>query len=260
MEFRLHPFIFAGKSMREKSATAKYMGYHAQDFETPYAKYFNGKRSPIPAHVVEALEKSPFKAGKIPSVKEAKSLAGGGYAPVETGFSLENDGSIRVAVLTKMPGVSPAMWDWWFGWHGCRSNRYKLWHPKAHKSAQWKDGKDDTAYIGRTSVIEEYIGKSLEKASISFVSPFEFGFSPRHIADKGQSVFICARVGYTNFPIDFGWLLHQIRATGEGAEMRSRFWFGGERIKVRIEGKISDAVSELLQKTVCFRRKPEKIN
>ncbi|HRH43956.1 MAG TPA: hypothetical protein PKY82_20155 [Pyrinomonadaceae bacterium] len=232
------------------SKLSKYMGYKEEDYKTPYAKYFIENMFPIQPHVLEGLEKSPFPAGRLPPVREAKLLANDEYAEIETGYSLENDGSMRIAILTKMPRVTPQMWDWWFGWHGCRDNRYKLWHPKAHKSAQWQDGKDDEAYIGRTSIIQEYIGKSLELASISFVSPLTLGFSPRNIENKDKNVFICARVGYTKLPIDFGWLLHQIRATEDGAEMRSRFWFGGEHIKVRLQGKIPQAVSVFLQKVV----------
>ncbi len=223
----------------------KYIGYQAEDFETPYAKYFNEKMADLPAHIAEGLEKSPFESGKLLPFDEAVNLANKGYAEIETGYSIEKSGEIRVAILTEMPRVSPEMWDWWFGWHGSHDNRYKLWHPKAHKSAHWQDGKDDVAYIGRTSVIQEFIGKSMEHASISFVAPTEIGIKPQN-----EDVFICARVGYTNYPIDFGWLLHQVRPTENGAEMRSRFWFGGEHIKVRGDGAISNAASKFLQKIV----------
>ncbi len=236
----------------------KYTGYREEDLQAPYAKYFNENMSPIPAHAVEGLNQSPFPVGKLPSVKEAKALADDGYAEIENGYVLEQDGSIRIAILTKMPRVTPRMWEWWFGWHGCRDNRYKLWHPKAHKAAQWQDGKDDESYIGRTSVIQEYIGKSLEHASISFVSPLELGFSPRQIENKDKNVFICARVGYTKFPINFGWLLHQIRATEDGSEMRSRFWFGGEYIKVRGDNALSSAASKFLQTVIPAQKQKAK--
>lgn len=172
---------------------------------TPWAKYFNENMLSIQPQVIEALEKSPLTNGIFPPVEKTKHLTNQGYSENETGYSVEKDGSIHVAILTKMPRVSPEMWDWWFGWHGCRDNRYKLWHPRAHKSAQWQDGGDEVAYIGRTSMIQEFIGKNFAKANIRFVSPDELGISP-----PKDSVFICARVGYTNFPLDFGWLLHQV--------------------------------------------------
>jgi len=35
-------------------------------------------------------------------------------------------GEISVAVLTKMPGVTGAMFEWWMGWHYMENQRYKL--------------------------------------------------------------------------------------------------------------------------------------
>jgi hypothetical protein len=152
-----------------------------------------------------------------------------------------------------MPNVAPYMWDWWFGWHGSQANRYKLWHPVAHQSARWKDGREDlNEYVGRTSLIEEYIGKKLEKASIRFVSPTELGFHKKEIADKNKAVYICARTGYSDFPLDFGWLVHQIRATETGSEMRSRFWMGGKHIAFRTEGNLGKFGSKILQKIVIL--------
>ncbi len=228
--------------------TAHYLGYRQADFSEAYSKYYDEKIAPVPTSVREALEKSPFPAGHLPALEKAPDLLHPGYAPLETGFAMEPDGSIRVAILTKMPGVVPNMWDWWFGWHGCRDNRYKLWHPKAHLSARWQDGDDRQAYVGRTSVIEEYIGKSLEKANIRFIPPVELGFDPQKLADQTQEVVICARLGYTHFPLEVGWLVHQIRATADGAEMRSRFWLGGEHIQLRSTSGAAAFLSKILRK------------
>jgi hypothetical protein len=75
------------------------------------------------------------------------------------------------------------MWSWWFGWHGCDTRRYKLWHPRAHLFAAWKDGDDtgrqgDERYIGRWSLIGEYIGSSMLNGAIQFVAPAEMGCPP----------------------------------------------------------------------------------
>ncbi len=94
---------------------------------------------------------------------DAARVADEGYQQTENGYGVLEDGSYQVSVRTDMPGVTPAMWSWWFGWHGCDTRRYKLWHPRAHLSAAWKDGDDtgrrgDGRYIGRWSLISEYIG------------------------------------------------------------------------------------------------------
>ncbi len=227
----------------------KYVGYTQADYATPYAKFYDETFTPIVATVKQGLSDSPFPSEKLYPLSKVTLLAEKGYAEVENGYTLTTDGAARVAVLTPMPDVSPKMWDWWFGWHGSMANRYKLWHPKAHLDAQWKDGNQTLdGYIGRTSLIEEYIGKKLEKAAIQFISPTQLGFKAADIADKNKVVYICARIGYIDFPLDFGYLVHQIRQTGNGAEMRSRFWLGGEHISLRINGLVPRILSKMMRK------------
>ena len=233
----------------------KYLGYRDPDFALPYSKFYDEKFTELPESARAALKKGPLPAGKLPPPEAATDLLGEKYAVVETGFSLEKDGSIRVAVLTPMPNISPKMWDWWFGWHGCSAARYKLWHPLAHQFAGWADGRDDVGYVGRVSIIEEIIGKKMEKAAIQFVSPEKLGFAPADFSDKNRVVFICARIGHGWLPIDFGWLVHQVRATENGAEMRSRFWMGGRHVELRGGGPVGSFFSKIIQKMV---RLPEQ--
>ena len=42
---------------------------------------------------------------------------------------------------------------------------------------------------------------------------------------------MCAVVGYQNSPLAFGIILHLIRETEDGCEMRSRFWLGNLEIR-----------------------------
>lgn len=223
-----------------------YIGYRPPDDQFNFAKYFAATTVPRPATaIVEAIQHGRHEAGALPPMTEVTALLQPGYAAVECGYTLEADGSARVAILTPMPGVQPLMWHWWFGWHGDQDAKYKLWHPQAHVSAVWKDGRTGTIeYIGRTSLIQEYIGKTLEKAAIQFVEPTSLGLPNA----SSEQVFICARVGFSDFPLDYGWLVHQVRATAEGAEMRSRFWIGGEQIAFKSNNVLSELASNLLQK------------
>jgi hypothetical protein len=227
----------------------KYIGYKQADYGTTYAKFYDEKFEEIATPVMQGLNHSPYAAGQLPPLSKTTVLKEKGYLGIENGYTLEADGSASVAVLTPMPNVAPYMWDWWFGWHGSMANRYKLWHPKAHANAYWKDGNQSLeAYIGRTSLIEEYIGEKLEKAAIQFFSPTELGFLAADIADKKKVVYVCARLGYAHFPLDFGYLVHQIRQTDNGAEMRSRFWLGGEHIQLRMKGFIPNFLSKIIRK------------
>lgn len=204
------------------------LGYSDAERETsPYSLFYKPELDPVQPQVAEALRIGGQAHELFPPVGEAGAMIEPGYWPVETGYTLAPDGAMRVFCLTKMPRVAPEMWDWWFGWHGCEAQRYKLWHPKAHVEAKWADGRCDWAYVGRTSLITEYLGSTLVKGAISFVRPSAMGFDEERLADQGE-VAVCARIGVPGTPLKGGWLLHQLRPVEGGAEMRSRMWLGGE--------------------------------
>ena len=211
-----------------------------------FAKYYNTVFASLPDEVTHALE-NPLAWEALPDITQMAKLEQHGYMTVETGYAVHKDGSSKVAVKTDMPGVTPEMWDWWFGWHGSQDTRYQLWHPNAHVSAQWEDGRNDHCYIGRNSIITEYIGPNLLDAAIQFKSPLEFGFSSDSINHKDQAVYICAKLGHPTWPVDYGYLVHQVRKTATGAEMRSRFWVGGQYISLRKKGKVAEAVVGVLK-------------
>ncbi len=233
-------------------ADKKYLGYRQNDFAASFSKFYDENVAPVKAEISTSMQVKI----SLPSLAEAaQNLMQNGHNEHETGYELLPNGEQRVAVLTTMPDVTPPMWSWWFAWHGCRDNRYKLWHPKAHVAAAWQDGKDDIAYIGRTSQIQEYIGTSLEKANIRFFEPTELNFLENYIADNEEVTVICARLGLTTFPLDFGYLIHQIRKVENGAEMRSRFFMGGKHIAIRSNSFFAKSISKLLQK---YYRLPEQ--
>ena len=85
-----------------------------------YAKYWNPQMASLPKHIMEALATGPQAPQLFPSIEHVASLAMPGYQTLENGFGVTEDGAAVVAALTRMPRVTPAMWDWWFGWHGAR--------------------------------------------------------------------------------------------------------------------------------------------
>lgn len=197
----------------------------------PYGKYYNPVIAPLWPDVADALLAGGQAHELFLPPEQAASLLDPGYWPVETGYARMPDNGLSIFCLTPMPRVTPAMWDWWFGWHGCAAQRYRLWHPKAHIDARWADGRDDHAYVGRTSLITEYLGSECRKASISFVPPSRLGLDETRLAQQGE-VAICARIGMPGTPLKGGWLLHQIRPVDGGVEMRSRMWMGGRHAAI----------------------------
>ena len=216
-----------------------YVGYRPGDGDTAWGKYFNPEMAELPRHAVVALEHGPQADQVMLGFDSAATILDEGYQQTENGFGELRGGGFHVAIRTDMPGVTPAMWDWWFGWHGSESSRYKLWHPRAHASARWGDGEVGSGYVGRTSLIEEYLGSAYAKAAIQFLEPAALGLDASRL---GTDVAVCARLGSSEVPVDTGWFVHHVRATPDGAEMRSRFWMGGPYTGVRRGNRLTDSV------------------
>lgn len=217
----------------QQHAAPRQLGFTADERVGPYAPFFKPTLAPLPDHVEQALLQGAQAHALFPGLDRTSELHGPGYWDQETGYTLCPDGSACVFVLTPMPGVSPAMWDWWFAWHGSEAARYKLWHPRAHVHAAWADGRSDLPhYVGRTSCVTEFIGATELKLTIRFVPPRSLGLNEALLAERGE-VAICARGGLAHAPFETGWLIHHVRPVAGGCEMRSRFWIGGHHVMPR---------------------------
>jgi len=209
-----------------------YLGYRPQDLQdSPLAGYFRQDMAPLSAHAREAVLVGGQAPELFPDLSAAPTLLEPGYWPMETGYTVCPDGSARIFALTPMPGVTPAMWDWWFGWHGDEALKYKLWHPRAHVHVAWADGEGDLGrYVGRTSKVVEYVGASRLDLTIRFVPPGQPW--PRRSQTGGPGRGCDLRPGgLAGAPVETGWLIHHLRPTADGCEMRSRFWLGGPHIR-----------------------------
>lgn len=227
---------------------ALYLGARPGDLDgKPYARFYDPRMAPLSANAREALLHGPVAGALLPTLADAARLVDDGDSDLEDGYGLAADGSMHVAVRTPMPGVSPAMVDWWFGWHGSETERYKLWHPRAHVCARWGDaarpglrGRD--RYVGRTSFVDEYIGSALQHATIRFVDPVTLGLDGAALDDPERATAVCARVGLVRPSVEAGFLVHHVRAVRGGSEMRSRFWLGGAYAAPRTERWVDAAV------------------
>lgn len=223
----------------------------------PYAQFWHPRMAPLPSHVAAALLHGPVASPLLPSLRAVTRLLEPGYQDLEDGYGTAEDGSVHVAVRTELPGVTPAMIDWWFGWHSAEPMRYKLWHPRAHVHAQWEGddppGKAGRArYVGRTSFVDEYLGSKLSHVAICFVSPEELGFDAAALADDAQVTMVCARIRLVELPADAGYLVHHVRrVAGGGSEMRSRFWLGGAHAQVHIGPLIDGVVTQVARRAMA---------
>lgn len=145
-----------------------------------------------------------------------------GYGSGETWVERQSNGVLKVRALTRMPGVRAEMVRWWFADYLQTTAHYQRWHPTAHVWMDWEN-KRPGAYIGASHLVHEYIGDELLKLRIQFVPPEEL--LGDHDAPVG-TVFVCARAGLLEEPINVSTMCHVIRDTDFGAEMRSVFWMG----------------------------------
>ena len=219
--------------MRSKPIAGRHLGWSDADRASkPYARFLNPDIQKLPDHIRHALDRGPLAEPLLPGLGAAAQSLFGEAAAIEDGFALTADGAIHVAARTDMPGVTPPMVDWWFGWHSDSPERYKLWHPLAHVHAAWASPppagtRGRSRYVGQTSIVDEYIGSNLIRAAIRFVPPEPLGFTDSSLDDPEQATLVCARTGLGNVPVDVGYLVHHVRRIAGGSEMRSRFWIGG---------------------------------
>lgn len=192
-----------------------------------------------PARMAPALEQGVATLDQ-PWVPFAR-MAGPGGDGVPDGAYRHPDGTVTVACTTPMPGVTAAMWDWWFGWHSLSSARYRLWHPQAHLKSQLAEDRRHLPvgrprYRGNVSAVDEYIGPQMTKLAIAFVPPGDFGMDKRAVDAMGTA--ICANVLLRQERMQTSQLVHLIENTAEGCVMHSRFHLGEFHSQVPVVGPL----------------------
>lgn len=193
---------------------------------------------PAPQRVLEAF-RNGVRHVPIPSLLDAQRVLGG-TAPPADGVFRARDGRVLVSCVTDLPGVTPAMVEWWFGWHLPATERYALWHPTAHVKAvvkedrsSWPDAR--SRYLGNVSYVDEYIGPTLKKLAIAFVPPERFGLLG---LARRRATAICARTSDRILRGEGGCLVHYVVPTPEGSQMRSGFWLGEIRHQVALVDRL----------------------
>jgi len=201
---------------------------------------------PIPDRVEDAIAAGAQTAPVVELGDASKLIdVGGAGDGLQDGVVRHPNGQLVVACLTEMPGVSSAMWNWWFSWHGYTSERYRLWHPEAHLVAALAEDRRTEPrvrdrWVGNTSYVDEYIGDSLLRLAIRFVPPAEVGLDEDAVDRIG--VAICARTALRRERLAAGHLIHLVEDTDDGCRMHSRFWLGDASSEVPYVGRGIDRV------------------
>lgn len=184
------------------------------------------QRLPVPARIERACAQGCVPVS-FPGVAHAAQVVAGAHA-WEDAARRDAQGRVLVTCLTDMPGVSPAMIDWWFGWHLTHSERYRLWHPLDHVGCTVQEDRsacaiDRQRYIGNVSHVDEYIGGRLMRLSIAFRDPAEIGLGA---PDASGQTTIYGTTSDRVLGGQGGHLVHHVVRQGQGVQMRSAFWLG----------------------------------
>lgn len=220
------------KALREEQARPGEQEYLDGLLERPVAE-------PAPA-TAAAIGAGPIDPDEALDLERADRLCDPAPLDVETGWAVLPDRSVKIAVETPMPDLTPEMVEWWFDWHPRRNDRYRAWHPVAHfgnalvpaaspgKKPSW----------GVTNLVDEDVGDGRMKVRIDFSSPREFGFGDDYLDDPVVGTIICARAGDSR--VSHTSMAHVFLREGDGLRLRSHFWIGS-RIRPRLPGPLAIA-------------------
>ncbi len=209
-----------------------HLGLWRDERAESYTSFFDWEVPELPDYVRAAIASGMQAAENGVNLENLDTLLRPGYLPMETGIARCANGELSVAILTRWPGATPAMIDWWMGWHMSRTDRYKLWHPQAHVFSQAKYDLSDVPgltdrerYVGNTSWVDEYVGPLLSRLAITFHDPADIGLDEPALAASGHGTALCAEVSNSDNGQPLSRLIHAVRPTPYGCEMRSRFIF-----------------------------------
>lgn len=157
-------------------------------------------------------------------IEEANGLLKPGYLPFEAGYKRYEDGLLVIAARSSLMNITKEMIEWWVGYvHN--SEQYSWWHKEDHVFSDWIGERGTGKYIGGTHIAHERLGgEEIHKLRINFLDPSLIMDTSKFEAAGVTAIH--ARLALDGEPGYVAKLLHFVRDTPYGCEMRSRFWMG----------------------------------
>lgn len=211
----------------------------------PLATYYHQVAKPSDDHYASLVQYAPSDGLPFSEIGE---MLEPGYLALENGYTRFEDGSGYVAVNIQFPKSTGAMIDWWFDWVGYDVMRYKIWYPGLHAISLFEEYEEPETYSISKYVLEHPEGKTchtvetlirdepLQDLQIIFVNPSQYGLDLSKLGENQWAV--CANVKSGKHTIVQ--MVHFVRNTENGIEMRSRFWVGNELPKAARKIAISE--------------------
>jgi len=143
-----------------------------------------------------------------------------------------NNNNIDLIVEHELSRVTPEMIDWWWD-HIDNSERYRLWHPKDHKSFEWEVSPGSVmGHVGVIHRVVEMIDGRPTTLRIRWENPDSIPIKAKFKHKNAASVL-------NNKDKPISWILHEYHSIPNGTLLRSTF---------RLPAQISDSFIENLRK------------
>jgi hypothetical protein len=196
--------------------------------DSPLAPYLTRPLTPPDPEVMAAIAAGPMDMARVVALSGIDRLLDPAPLAVETGWCFGADRIGHVAVRTEMPRVSAEMVEWWFDWHPRDRDRYRLWHPLAHRdnSLDPVAGHGAKRYWDTVHHPVEDVGTGVVRARIAFQPPSTIGFSGDVLGNPDVATIVCGYVGDDTRRLRHSVLAHVFLTGDEGLVLRSHFWLG----------------------------------
>ncbi|RBL89434.1 DAPG hydrolase family protein [Chitinophaga flava] len=179
-------------------------------------------------------------------IEEANDLLKPGYLPFEAGWKRYDDGLLVVAARSSLANITGEMVEWWFTYVQ-NTEQYTIWHKDDHVFSDWIGERGTGKYIGGTHIAHERLGgDEIHKLKINFLDPANI-LDVSKFEELGVTA-VHARLGIDGMPGYAAKMVHFIRDTDYGCEMRSRFWLGyfeGNDLENNLETRLTIYPDEL---------------
>ena len=219
----------------------------------PYEKYLN-KDLYVFDENVKMIQSGPLANNDMqaPTQDGMDEVVKNGHLKNHTGYGVLEDGTLYSASLTKFPNATPEMFEWWMWWHGVEPERYLLWHPYSHVSADYTNKEalsfpglsHKERYIGNTSLITEYLNEEKSDVEIEFIDHSEMGIDEALLRDSNIKASFSGYVYFAKPRVKIGTMLHLVKEVEGGCELISRYYLG-DQMGLKIRGKEIDFPSFL---------------
>ena len=93
-----------------------------EEKKLPYAKYYFREMAAIPQEKLDIWQAPMADPALATPIERRNDFLDDKDIRLAVGFTVAPNGTGFVANATFMPGVTPEMIDWWFGWHSVGSD------------------------------------------------------------------------------------------------------------------------------------------